>query len=103
LGRLPLALEEAAAYVEATARSLASYLPLLRKHQQRVLFGNTARGEARPQLRTTWELSFQAVERELPPASDLLKLSAFLAPDDIPVALFQHGAKGVADAGLRAH
>src|SRR5207253_2410749 len=42
---------------------------------------------------TTWDLSFQRIEEEQPAAADLLRLCAFLAPDDIPITVF----KAVAD------
>jgi tetratricopeptide (TPR) repeat protein/tRNA A-37 threonylcarbamoyl transferase component Bud32 len=92
LGRLPLALEEAAAYLEATGRTIASYLPLLRRHQRRVLL-QPPTSDQPGILRTTWELSFRQVERESPHASDLLTLCAFLAPDDIPLELLHRGAE----------
>ncbi|HME73813.1 MAG TPA: FxSxx-COOH system tetratricopeptide repeat protein [Myxococcota bacterium] len=92
LGRLPLALEEAAAYLEATGRTIATYLPLLRRHRQRVLLGPPTPDHPGV-LRTTWELSFRQVERESPHASDLLTLCAFLAPDDIPLELLHKGAE----------
>jgi serine/threonine protein kinase/tetratricopeptide (TPR) repeat protein len=93
LGGLPLALEEAAAYMEATGRSIETYLPLLRDERKRVLLEGVPTAEASGGLRTTWDLSFREVEREAPQASDLLKLCAYLAPDDIPLELFRLGSK----------
>ena len=40
----------------------------------------------------TQRLSFDLVERELPVAVSLLRLCAFLAPDDIPVSVLLRGA-----------
>ncbi len=93
LGGLPLALEEAAAYMESTGRTIASYLSHLRNHRQRLLFGEPRSGASAGALGTAWELSFRQVEREAPRASELLKLTAFLAPDDVPLDLFRAGAK----------
>lgn len=87
LGRLPLALEEAAAYIETTGRTIQSYLNLLRSYSGEMLFGKPETSLHRG-LRTTWELSFRAVEEEAPRAADLLKLVAFLAADDVPYWLF---------------
>ncbi len=42
---------------------------------------------------TTWDISFQQVRKESPPAADLLNLMAFLGPEDIPRDLFAEGAK----------
>lgn len=87
LGHLPLALEEAAAYVEATGRSLRHYLELFRA-EQRVLL--TSPGTESPSaLRGTWEISFRRLEELLPEAADLLRLCAFLAPDRIPLDLIR--------------
>jgi serine/threonine protein kinase/tetratricopeptide (TPR) repeat protein len=93
LGCLPLALEEAAAYMEATGRSISNYLPLLRDQRQRVLLEGLPATDRAGGLRTTWELSFQRVEGESPEASELLDLCAFLAPDDIPLEVFRQGVE----------
>jgi serine/threonine protein kinase/tetratricopeptide (TPR) repeat protein len=90
VGRLPLALEEAAAYIEATGRSLRSYVQLF-ENQQRSLAPTTSLPGLEQSQRGTWELSFQQVEAEWPAAADLLRLFAFLAPDDIPLSLLSHG------------
>lgn len=100
LGRLPLALDEAAAYIETTGRTIESYLGLLRSYRGRMLFG-TEDSSLREGLRTTWELSFRAVEAEASRAADLLKLIAFLAPDDIPYLLFSRAAKADAKSHQR--
>jgi tetratricopeptide (TPR) repeat protein/tRNA A-37 threonylcarbamoyl transferase component Bud32 len=98
LGRLPLALEEAAAYIEATGRSLGTYLPLLRDHQPDVLFGEPLTPDHPGSLRTAWELSFRQIEDEAPEASDLLRLCAYLAPDDVPLALIRRGGEHLPEA-----
>lgn len=90
LGRLPLALEGAAAYLEATGRSLASYLQLLEDQQQIFLDSPSSAGQEQ-NLRGTWELSFRQVEAELPAAADLLRLMSFLAPEDVPFSLVTKG------------
>ena len=97
LGGLPLALEDAAAYIERTGRSIASYLSQLRDHPQRLLLGESAPGGSWGTLRNAWELSFRQVASEAPRASELLMISAFLAPDDIPFDLFCAGAAQLPD------
>jgi len=88
LGQLPLALEEAAAYIDATGRTIEGYVALFRSHRERVSLGS-ATTMSHPNLRMTWELSFRAVEQDGPVAADLLKLCAFLAPDDVPYFVFR--------------
>jgi len=84
LGDLPLALEEAAAYLEETGVGLAEYLELVRD-RARDLFGldqppDDEQGDQR-RVATVWSLSLERVHREAPAAEALLNLCAFLAPD----------------------
>ena len=87
LGCLPLALAQAAGYMSATGRSIASYVDLYRTKRAALL--NRAKGteEYRDTLLTTWEISFEQVAETSPVAIALLQLSAFLAPEAIPVNL----------------
>jgi hypothetical protein len=90
-GLLPLALEQAGAYIEETGTSLSDYLIRFKKHRK------TALGRGKPAdypdtVATTWEISFQAVKEKLPASAYLLNLCAFLAPDDIPKSLILGGA-----------
>ncbi len=89
LGRLPLALEEAAAYMDATGRSMASYLELFRCHHRALLSESNPPPDYPTTLLGAWEISFKRLEEEEPGANALLKLSAFLAPDDIPLKLLR--------------
>jgi tetratricopeptide (TPR) repeat protein len=91
LGRLPLALVQAAAYLVASGRDLAGYAALLGTRPLELL----AEGEPEAYPRTvatTWQVSFERLERDHPPAVGLLRLCAFLAPDDIPLSVLQAGA-----------
>jgi tetratricopeptide (TPR) repeat protein len=74
LGDLPLALEQAGAYIESTASLIAEYFALYRSRPRELLNGAVA---------TTWQISFERLQTETPLALDLLYLTAFLAPDDI--------------------
>ena len=89
-GFLPLALEQAGAYIEETGLSLSDYLIRFKEHRKTAL----KRGKPADYpdtVATTWEISFQAIKEKLPASADLLKLCAFLAPDDIPKSLFLKG------------
>jgi tetratricopeptide (TPR) repeat protein len=86
LGDLPLALEEAAAYINETGESLPAYVQLVRE-RSRELFGlddpghNAGTEADRQRVATVWSLSLDRVHAEEPAAEALLNLLAFLAPD----------------------
>jgi tetratricopeptide (TPR) repeat protein len=92
LDGLPLALEQAAAYVKGTTsfrRYLASYRSEgLRRLEAR----HPALGGYPRSVVSTWAANFEAVEGESPAAADVLRLSALLAPDAIPFQLLSGGA-----------
>jgi tetratricopeptide (TPR) repeat protein len=84
LGDLPLALEEAAAYLEETGVGLEEYLGLVRDRAGE-LFGleqppADKHGDQR-RVATVWSLSLERVHQEAPAAEALLSLCALLAPD----------------------
>src|SRR5262249_3500674 len=74
-GRLPLALEQAAAYVEEADTTLAGYLAEFRLHQDELLAAGAPADYPAP-LATAWEISFQALERDARAAAQLLELLA---------------------------
>jgi len=86
LGDLPLALEQAAAYLEQHPTSLGDYLGLLRERAAELL-GLGELADHPDTVATTWALSLARVRVEAPAAEDLLAVCAFLASDDIPRAL----------------
>lgn len=83
LGDLPLALEEAAAYVEETQVSLGEYLRLARDRMVE-LFGLDQPLRDEQRVSTTWSVSLDRVRADAPAAEALLDLCAFLAPEAIP-------------------
>ena len=92
---LPLALDQAGAYIEETQCSLASYLNQYRDHkrQNTLLHRRGGTGKQHPEpVAATWSLSFEQVEKLNPIAADLLRFLAFLAPDAIPEQLVIDGA-----------
>jgi tetratricopeptide (TPR) repeat protein len=84
LGCLPLALEQAAAYVETCGKTLADYAALLKKRGLAVLEKGAPHGYEQT-VGTTWALAFEQVQASCPAAAELLDLCAFLAPDAIYV------------------
>ncbi len=92
LGNLPLALEQAGAYIQETGISLSAYLKLFQERQKELL--SRGKPEAYPDtVVTTWDLSFEKASAEVPVSADLLTLCAFLAPDEIPKSLLIDGVE----------
>lgn len=93
LGQLPLALDQAGAYIEETAISPEEFISLYRKHRYTIL---NRRGHANTghltTVATTWLLSFEAVEQRNAVAADLLRLCAYLASENIPEEIITRGA-----------
>ena len=85
LGGLPLALDQAGAYIEETGCSLSHYLTCYQTRQAMLLNRRGASGVHHPMsVTTTFSLALEQVEHVNPAAADLLRLSAFLHPDAIP-------------------
>ncbi|HEY2958190.1 MAG TPA: FxSxx-COOH system tetratricopeptide repeat protein [Actinomycetota bacterium] len=89
LGDLPLALEQAAAYLEQTHTPPGEYLELLAT-RARELFALGRPASSDQTIATTWTVSLDRLRADAPAAGDLLRLCAFLAPDDIPRELLQN-------------
>ena len=90
---LPLALDQAGAYIEEVGCSLSAYLDLYRTHRKDLLQHRGQMPTDHPEpVTTTWSLSFQKIEQTIPAAAELLRLCAFLEPDAIPEELIGEGA-----------
>ncbi len=87
-GFLPLALDQAGAYIEETSCGVQGYLQLYKKERKNLLRTRGGLVVDHPELvAPTWKLAFEKVEKANPPAADLLRLCAFLAPDAIPESI----------------
>jgi hypothetical protein len=86
LGGLPLALEQAAAYMQAVGINLSGYLWLFRDRQADLLARGEAVGHA-ADVATTLSLALARLARQAPVATSLLHLLACLAPDPVPLGL----------------
>jgi tetratricopeptide (TPR) repeat protein len=89
LGDLPLALAQAAAYIEATGLTLATYRERLKTHLEALLRRDEVGPAYLATVATTWALAFQAIQESQPAAGDLLRLCAFVAPEAIPQTLLR--------------
>ena len=113
LGGLPLALEQAAAYIKALDCSIALYLQ--QYHLQKSTLLNTKRAKPRTEIyseerlavETTWLLNFNYIEngekdKELGRAAAFfMKISAYLSPDEIPFDVLNIGAPKIENVDLK--
>lgn len=95
---LPLALDQAGAFIEETPSSPAEYLQLyrtqgatLRRERGEIITGHPE------SVAITFSLSFDKVLAANPTAADLLRACAFLAPDAIPEEIFTEGGTHLGD------
>src|SRR6266516_1736392 len=93
LDGLPLALDQAGAYIEETRCGLSQYLNLYGTRRKELLLRRGRFPIDHPDsVAATWSLSFQQVEQENLAAADLLRLCAFLSPEAIPEEIITVGA-----------
>ncbi len=85
LGGLPLALEQAGAYMQASGRTVGEYLELFRARRAELLDKGDPAGYDK-RVTTTWSLAFAALGGA-GPAAGLLRLVACCAAEDIPLGL----------------
>lgn len=94
LGFLPLALEQAGAYIKALNIDFAAYVEAFNAQKEELGLlerRKPAMGEYPDSVATTWAVNFDEVESQSPASADILRLSAFLAPSDIPHELIRQG------------
>ncbi|NEQ42226.1 MAG: tetratricopeptide repeat protein [Leptolyngbya sp. SIOISBB] len=95
---LPLALDQAGAFIEETFTSLDGYLAFYEAEGVKLL---SERGELladdHPSVTVTFSLAFQKVMERNLAAADLLRVCAFLAPNDIPEELLRKTATELGD------
>lgn len=80
LGCLPLALEQASAYLDQTQMPPGEYAQLLRSRTADLL--------RRGAIATLWDISLKRISEQNLAAIQLLQLCAYLAPEPIPLQLF---------------
>lgn len=86
VGDLPLAVEQAAAWIAETATPIDTYLEQLARQAPEVLALNQPAGYPQP-VAATWNISIERLEERSPAAVRLLQLCAFFAPEPISANL----------------
>jgi cellulose biosynthesis protein BcsQ len=86
LGDLPLAVGQAAAWLEETGTDVRVYLEQLRHQLARIL--DSGRGRHSQSAAATWLLALGQLRERQPAAAALMEVCAFFGPDPIPQRLF---------------
>ncbi|MEZ0075988.1 FxSxx-COOH system tetratricopeptide repeat protein [Planotetraspora sp. GP83] len=86
LGYLPLAVEQAAAWLGETGMSAATYIEQLETQTSEILSTNPPPGYPSP-VAATWNISLSQLKEHSPAAVRMLQLCAFFAPDPISMSL----------------
>lgn len=88
LGDLPLALEQAAAYMDYNQTAPEDYLALVTSRLEDMIALGELPDRPTVVVATLWQLGVRRLEIERPQARRLLELCALLAPEPIPLGLF---------------
>lgn len=92
LGGLPLALEQAAAFIDVHQARFRGYHDLFDAHRAHRAGTQAAEaGTHHPIVAATWAITYDALRRESEAAADLIFVGAFLAPERIPHELLVRG------------
>lgn len=89
---LPLALDQAGAYIYETKCNFATFLQLFRKHSITLLQETNATSQYPMSITKTFYLAFENIMKKNVVAAELLIVCAFLAPDGISEEMLISGA-----------
>ena len=98
LGALLLALEQAAAYISSSPVPLSfkDYLDKyhvvkLRLLKQQPVTALSVEAQHRLSVHTTWEMNFEFVKEKSTAAASMMRIAAFLEPENIPIEVINPG------------
>jgi hypothetical protein len=105
LGRLPLAIDQAGAYLYTTQMPLANYSQLL--HHTRIKSTLSQKPPSsvwqyEESVFTTWNLSYEEIKKRKPKAAELLTLCSFLSNVEIQPEMLERGLSTVDPKGKTA-
>jgi hypothetical protein len=91
LGFLPLAIDQAGAYIQTRRKSLREYYSMYQAHRASLLGYRSKMLKDEKTVMTTWEMSFKKMEGESPVVAEFFLLLCEFGPGGIPVALLKKG------------
>ncbi len=87
---LPLALEQAGAFIEENHRTIREYTRLYQQEALQLMARHGDLGdESHKPVTVTFTLAYEQLEQQNPMAARLLRLCAFFAPDNIPEEILE--------------
>lgn len=89
---LPLALDQAAAYIEESQCSFSYFLTLFQYNMLQMLKEHPSSVTYLHSVEQTFVIAFERLKQQNPAAADMLLMCCFLAPEEIPEAFFSQGA-----------
>lgn len=92
LDGLPLALEQAGAYIQSIGCTLADYHTLLQEQHAALLRERSQQSDYPEAVATTWSLSFARATQAEPACPELLAALAFLYPETIAEEILTEGS-----------
>ena len=92
-GYLPLALDQAGAYIHMQQYSFSRYLELYESNASYLLSTRWKGGKNDRSVFATWEISFNAIEKENPKAAELLLVCGFFHDEDICEGFLRRGMR----------
>ena len=108
LGGLPLALEQAAAYISALPIpcTFKPYLDKYREVRLRLLKHQpvtalSIEAQHRLSVHTTWEMNFEFVAEKSPAAATMMRIASFLESENIPFEVINPGLPAIDQVELR--
>ena len=108
LGALPLALEQAAAYIRACPIPL-TFTEYLEKYQtvkvrllqEQPVTALNMEAQHRLSVNTTWQMNFEYVKERSPAAATMMQIAAFLESENIPIDVINPGYPELEQEELR--
>ena len=99
LDGLPLALEQAGAYISTKEARFTDYIQSYRKRKIELLDKQLPEtGDYGKSVATTWSLNFEAVEQKSLAAACYLRISAFLSPSRVPEEILVQASEGFSES-----
>jgi tetratricopeptide (TPR) repeat protein len=98
LGGLPLALDQAGAYISETGTGLTDYRELLNERLPELLARRGDLDNEHESVARTFVKSLAVLGERNSAAAELMRVMGFLAPDAVPEEIFTEGAPGFAGA-----